>query len=155
LDYTISNTTLTISSSRPAPTSEDILKLYSNISADIIPSVQVLTFVAANTIPVSTGAKNTTRIMSPYNGTIVSWKLIVDTSASVTLDVWKSTGIPTNANSITASAKPSITATEYGTSSTLTGWTTSVAVNDIFIMEVEANDNATYINLSIILLATN
>ena len=114
-------------------------------------TTQTITFVVGGGSAVTTGAKNNTRVISPYAGTIVGWKLITDTSATVTLDIWKSTGIPTNSNSITGTAKPSLTTAQFNTSTTLTGWTTTVSENDIFIMEVESNNNATYINLSLIL----
>jgi hypothetical protein len=78
-------------------------------------------------------------IVSPFSGTITSWTIISDISGSATLDVWKANGAkPTNANSITASAKPTLTSSDYATSSTLTGWTTSVSSGDVFTVELEA-----------------
>lgn len=95
---------------------------------------------------ITTGAKG--RKACTVSGTIKGWKLITDTDATVTVDVWKANNsIPTNANSITASAKPSITAGQYASSTTLTGWTNSVFNNDVFVFEVESNDNAKYILL--------
>lgn len=116
---------------------------------------KTLTFAVGDSSPVSTGAKTKTRIVCPYTGTIVRWKLITDQSASVTLDVWKdASAIPTNANTITASAKPSTSGTEFNSSSTLTGWTTSVTEGDILELEVEANDNAEYIALMLVIEVT-
>jgi hypothetical protein len=112
---------------------------------------QTITFVVGGTTTVTTGTKNNTRVISPYTGTITGWKLITDASSTVTLDIWKSTGIPTNTNSITGTAKPSLTTAQFATSSILTGWTTAVSENDIFIMEVESNSNASYINLTLII----
>ena len=116
---------------------------------------KTLTFAVGDSTAITTGAKTKTRIFCPYTGTIVRWKLITDQSATVTLDVWKAAGaIPTNANTITASAKPSTTAVEFNSSSTLTGWTTSVTEGDILELEVEANDNAEYISLMLVIEVT-
>lgn len=69
----------------------------------------------------------------PYAGTILSWSIVADVSCTCTLDVWKANAaVPTVANTITASAKPALSAAATNTSSTLTGWTTSVAVGDVF-----------------------
>jgi hypothetical protein len=114
-------------------------------------SNESFSFVVGSSTVVTTGTKNNTRFIAPISGTIIGWKLIVDTGSTVTLDVWKSTGIPTNSDSITGSAKPSLTSSQFATSSTLTGWTTAVSVNDIFILEVESNNNASYINLALII----
>ena len=57
------------------------------------------------------------------------------------MDIWKANGAkPTNANSITASAKPTITSSEFATSSTLTGWTTSIVTGDVLTVELETID---------------
>lgn len=75
----------------------------------------------------------------PFSGTIKSWRIIADAAGDLTLDVWKSSsGIPTNADSITASAKPSLSDEQEGDSSALTGWTTSVSAGDRFGFEVES-----------------
>jgi len=96
---------------------------------------------------VTTGGKSRTRVISPYTGTITGWKLVSDTSTTSTLDVWKDTVIPDNADSITGSAKPSLTAAEFNSSTTLTGWTTSVTEGDILMLEVESNNNAQHLSL--------
>lgn len=105
----------------------------------------------SSTAVITTGAKGRKTI--PYTGTIIGWKLISDTSTTTVLDIWKTNNaIPTVANSITAGAKPSLTAAQLSTSTTLTGWTTSVSPNDVFILNVDSNDNATYISLELDIL---
>jgi hypothetical protein len=76
-----------------------------------------------------------------YACTIQSWTLLADQSGSVTLDVWRdsySNFPPTVADTITASAKPSISSATKNTSSTLTGWTTSVSAGDILKINVDS-----------------
>lgn len=113
---------------------------------------KTIAFVVGEATAITTGGKNFTRVISPYTGTIKRWYLIADQSTTTTVDIWKSAGaIPTNTNTITASAKPALSAAELNDSSTLTGWTTSVAEGDVLIMEVESNNNATYLNLQLVI----
>jgi hypothetical protein len=102
---------------------------------------------------ISVGAKG--RKTFGQSGTIIGWKLISDTSTSTVVDVWKTNNaIPTNSNSITGTAKPTLSSAQLNSSSTLTGWTTSVTAGDIFILEVESNNNASYLYLEIDILLT-
>lgn len=73
--------------------------------------------------------------------TIVQWTLTGDASGSLVLDLWKDTYAnypPTVADTITASAKPTISTATKGQSSTLTGWTTSVSAGDIIRINVDS-----------------
>jgi hypothetical protein len=80
-----------------------------------------------------------TYVRLPYSGTISEWHVVANSSCSCTLDVWKANnGLPTNANSITASAKPSLSSAATASSSTLTGWTTAVSVGDVIGFELES-----------------
>lgn len=77
--------------------------------------------------------------------TINAWNVTVDTG-TITIDVWKvanGTAIPTIANTITGSATPAIAANTAVHSTTLTGWTTAVAQNDVFGVSVTAISGAT------------
>jgi len=99
---------------------------------------------------IPTGTKGYLSI--PFACTITGWRLIADTAATVTADVWKigsGVTLPTNANSITASAKPGLSAATVARSTTLTGWTTSVIALDMLGIEIEANDTAKYLMLAI------
>jgi hypothetical protein len=91
--------------------------------------------VSAESVVVST----VTYVRVPYSGTIQEWHIIATASCSCTLDVWKASGaLPTNANSITASAKPALSGATTATSGTLTGWATTVSTGDILGFELEA-----------------
>ena len=69
----------------------------------------------------------------PVSGTIRSWFGIADKSCSASFDVWKSTGIPTNAGRIAGTDIPNVSSTQYSTSSALTGWATSFSAGDLFM----------------------
>lgn len=81
--------------------------------------------------PPATGVKGYFTV--PYSGTITGWVMESNAPGSAVFDVWKVNGsIPTIANTITASALPTLTSQQYVSSSTLTGWTTSVTAGDVF-----------------------
>ena len=87
----------------------------------------------------------------PFACTINAWNILVDTGTA-TVDIWKiatGTAIPTVANTITASAIPAITTGTAIHSTTLTGWTTTVAANNIFGFNLKAVSSATQVNASI------
>ena len=80
-------------------------------------------------------------IECPYAGTIVAATLLADQSGSIVIDVWKDTYAnypPTVADTITASAKPTLSSATKSQDTTLTGWTTSVSAGDIFGFNVDA-----------------
>jgi hypothetical protein len=85
-------------------------------------------------------------------GTIVEWSIIAEgTSPTATFDVWKissGTALPTVANTIFGT-KPALSTGNAVTSTTLTGWVTSFAANDIFCVNVDACANATKLQLLI------
>jgi len=63
------------------------------------------------------------------------------TSGSIVIDVWKDTYAtypPTVADTITASAKPTLSSATKSQDATLTGWTTSLAAGDILGFKVDS-----------------
>lgn len=84
-------------------------------------------------------------------GTIDRWDIIADQSGSIVMDVWKAANpsIPTNANSITGTEKPTLTAAQIASDTSLTTWTTSVAVGDVFGFEIESVSTITRVTLTI------
>jgi hypothetical protein len=69
----------------------------------------------------------------PFACTITGVTLLADQSGSCVVDIWKAAYAsypPTVANTIVASAPPTISAAQKATDSTLTGWTTAIAAGD-------------------------
>lgn len=104
-------------------------------------------FIIGNgTDVITTGAKPTADIRVPVGGTITGWEIVsIDaaspTSGSISIDIWKDTYAnypPTVADTITASAKPSVTTATKNTSTTLTGWTTTFNEGDHFWVNVDS-----------------
>ena len=74
-------------------------------------------------------------VVIPYSGTITGWSISANAVGSIQFDVWKDAlpgVIPTLADSIVAAAFPTLTAGQFITSTTLTGWTTAFAAGDVF-----------------------
>jgi len=77
----------------------------------------------------------------PFAGTIRKATLLADQSGSIVIDIWKDTYAnypPTVDDTITASAKPTISSGTKSEDSTLTGWTVDVAAGDILRFNVDS-----------------
>ena len=88
---------------------------------------------------ITTGAKGDALI--PVSGTIVGWTLTAKETGSIVLDLWKDTYAnypPTVADTITATAKPTLSSAKKATDSTLTGWTTTVTEGEFLGVNVDS-----------------
>jgi hypothetical protein len=91
---------------------------------------------------ITTGEKNAQR-RCVKAGTITGWSLDVKTSATITVDVYK------NGSKVSGTGSPAITAGKTASSTDLSGWTdTTFARGDLFTINVTANDNATWLGLT-------
>jgi len=101
-------------------------------------------------VVITTGLKGYLEI--PFACTITGWTLLADVSGSIVVDLWKDTYAnypPVVGDVITASAKPTITTAIKNQSTTLTGWTTSIAAGDILAFNVNSVTTITKITLSV------
>ena len=88
---------------------------------------------------ITTGVKGYLEI--PFACTIKAVRLLADQSGSIVVDIWKNTYAnypPLDADSITASAVPTITTAVKSEDATLTGWTTAVTKGDILGYNVDS-----------------
>ena len=93
---------------------------------------------------IATGVSGDVRVDFPC--TIVGWTLLADQTGSIQIDIWKDTYAnypPTVADTITAAAKPLISSGVKNSSTTLSGWTTTIAAGDTLRFNV---DSVTAIN---------
>ncbi len=77
----------------------------------------------------------------PFACTITSVTMQANTTGSIVIDIWKDNYAsfpPTVADSICASAKPTITSSNKSQDTTLTGWTTSVSAGDVLYFNVDS-----------------
>lgn len=99
---------------------------------------------------ITTGVKGDLEI--PFACTINKATLLADQSGSIVVDIWKDTYAnypPTVADTITASAKPTISSATKSQDSTLTGWTTSVSAGDTLRFNVDSITTCTRVLVSL------
>ncbi len=102
----------------------------------------------------ATGVKG--YVVCPFAGTIIGVRMLSadGTAGSAVIDVWKTAfgeTMPTVANTITASAKPTLSSEKSSEDNTLTGWTTSVTANDLFGFNLDSVSTCTKITLLILI----
>lgn len=129
----------------------------------------VATMLASNTAPtvalgfiidgggstITTGNKR--GIYIPFACTITGWNIGLDQSGSIVIDIWKDTEAnypPTVADTITASAKPTVTTATHAASTTLTGWTTTIAAGNWLFFNVDSVTSATWANITLTVTKT-
>lgn len=104
---------------------------------------------------ITTGTKGEGQ--ADFTGVIQSATILADQSGSIVIDIWKDTYAnypPTIADSIVASAPPTLSGAAKFTDSTLTGWTTAVTAGDTFKFNVNSIASCTRVTLIIKCLVT-
>jgi hypothetical protein len=104
---------------------------------------------------ITTGIKGDIRI--DFACTITEWTLLADVSGSVVVDVWKQTyaSYPaTVGQSITASAKPTITSSNKGNSTSLPGWTTTINAGDCLRFNIDSATTITRVAIMLKVIKT-
>ncbi len=121
------------------------------MTSDIPSAVISLTFIIdGGGVAITTGIKGDLTI--PFAGTITEWTLLADQSGSILIDIWKDSYAnypPVDADSITASAPPTLSSVSKNQSSTLTGWTTSISAGDILRFNVDSITTCQRVTLSL------
>ena len=99
---------------------------------------------------ITTGVKG--YIVVPNSRTITGWYVVGAPSGSIVVDVWKaSASIPTVANTITGTEKPTLSSSQYNSDLSLSSWTTALVANDVIVFNV---DSATTITKATIVIVT-
>ena len=89
-------------------------------------------------------------VRAPVACTITKATLIADQSGALVVDVWKDTYAnypPTVDDTITASAKPTLSSAAKAEDSTLTGWTKAIAAGDVLGFNVDSCTTITWAQL--------
>lgn len=105
---------------------------------------------------ITTGVKGDIEI--PFAATITAVRLFADQAGDIVLDLWLDSYAnfpPTVADTITASAKPTLSAAAKSEDATLTGWTTSVTAGDVLRVNVDSAATVTRVTLSLTLTRTS
>jgi len=108
---------------------------------------------------ITTGVKGFVEV--PFACTITAATLLstdsASTAGSIVVDIWKDTYAnypPVVGDSITASAKPTLSAANKSRDTTLTGWTTAIAAGDVLGFSVTSATTVTRVCLSLTVQAT-
>ena len=88
----------------------------------------------------------------PFNMTITAARLVADASGSIVIDVWMEDYAnfpPTDADSITASAPPTLSSAVKSEDTTLTGWTKALVKNEWLAFYVDSAATVKQVTLSL------
>jgi hypothetical protein len=99
---------------------------------------------------ITTGVKGDLEV--PFSCTINRATLLADQSGSIVIDIWKDTYAnypPTVADTITASAKPTLSTAIKSQDATLTGWTTTITAGNTLRFNVDSITTCTRVTLSL------
>ncbi len=91
-------------------------------------------------------------LIAPYSGIISSVELEADQSGSIVIDIWKDIYTnfpPTDGDSITAAAPPTITGAQKSKDTTLTGWTKEINKGDCLAFNVDSCTDITRVTVTI------
>lgn len=121
------------------------------IAGATITNTRVIAFVIdGGGAPITTGVKGDVHI--PFACTIQEATLLADQTGSIVVDIWKDTYTaypPTVADSITASAKPTLSSAIKSTNTTLTGWTTAIPADSTLRYNVDSVSTVTRVTVSL------
>lgn len=93
----------------------------------------------------------------PFDCEITAVRLLADQSGSIVVDIWADSYAnypPTNADSITASATPTISSATKSQDTTLTGWTTAITAGTILGFNVDSATSIERVTVALTLVRT-
>ena len=88
----------------------------------------------------------------PFGATITAARIGCEQTGSIVFDVWKDSYAnfrPTVADTITASAKPTLSSADKSEDTSLTGWTTSISQGDWLVVHIDSASTVTLCTLSL------
>ena len=132
--------------------------LSGNNTGDVAQLGQIVATVGGVGTAVTTGFKGFIRV--PYNCSITAAIVDADQTGSIVWDVWLDT-VSTNpitdvtvADTITASAKPTLSSATYTADATLTGWTTAATVGQYLGFNIDSAATLTRSTLTLTITRT-
>jgi len=97
---------------------------------------------------ITTGVKGF--LLVPFKCEIQQVTLLADVSGDIVIDIWKDVYAnfpPTDADSITAAAPPTLDGAQNSQDSTLTGWTKTINAGDVLAFNVDSAATITRVTL--------
>jgi len=107
-----------------------------------------ITVDGAGTV-IATGVKG--YIVAGFSGTINGWDVVANASGSIVFDVWKvaSGSIPTVANTIAGTEKPTLSSQQVNSDVALSSWALPVVKGDVFGFNVDSASTVTRVTLTL------
>lgn len=99
---------------------------------------------------ITTGVKGD--LLIPFACTITAATLLADQTGSIVIDVWTDSYAnfpPTVADTITASAKPTLSSAAKSQDTTLTGWTKTITAGQLLRFNVDSASTVTRVTLAL------
>lgn len=99
---------------------------------------------------IATGQKG--QVRWPFGGTVQRASLMSVISGSIVVDIWKDSWAnypPNSGDSITASAKPTLSSARNSEDTTLSGWTTAFSEGDVYVFNVDSASTLTQVTLEL------
>lgn len=118
-------------------------------------TTQIIMIYDGNGSPLDVGQKLRYPVKFPC--VIEEMTLLADVSGSIVIDLWKDNyGAypPTSGDSICGSNKPTLSSAIKTEDTTLTGWTTSLAVDDVIIANIDSISVITNVSITLTLRRT-
>lgn len=144
----------------PSPSDNDVLT-WDEATEKWIPEALAAAIASITFIIDGGGAEITTGLKGfleiPFACTIQRVTMMADPSGSIVVDIWKNAYLyapPTDGNSITASAPPTVTTSQKSQDSTLTGWTTAIVAGDILAFNVDSVTDIQRVTISLKVVKT-
>jgi hypothetical protein len=88
-------------------------------------------------------------VVCPFGGTADQWHIVADQSGSAVVDVWLATGIPTAPDSIAGTEKPTLSAAQIASDTSLTTWTTAISAGKTFGFRLDSVTTCTRITVTV------
>lgn len=129
---------------------DDVVRVDAAAAAVVANTLNVI--IDGGGAAITTGVKGDVFLASAY--TITAWTILADQTGDAVIDIWKDAYAnypPDVADSITASAQPTLTSAEAAQSSTLTGWTTAISAGDTLRFNVDSASTVTRLVLALTL----
>lgn len=121
-----------------------------DISGQVLGATRCLsvTFDGGGSVPT---ADSKYRMYVPYACTITGATMVGDASGSAVIDVWVQDypTFPTNTESITAAAPPTLSSEQYSQDLTLTGWTTYIPAGSWVFFNLDSASTLLVVTLTL------
>jgi hypothetical protein len=72
----------------------------------------------------------------PYGGTITGWSITANVAGNIQFDIWKASGAIPTTTIVTDGTYPALSADDFDTQTTVSGWITTFAAGDVFGFQV-------------------